>query len=248
MEAVAGERVRPVHADEELVAAVTARAHGDRARRLGVALGREHGARPHLPGRRRHVPCRDREDREAALAARRRRACRRRRSRRRAGAGRPGTRGARAASAARRSARARSPRRRSGRSRSTRSRAGARSARASGPSVRPRAASRSRTSSLATSSSGTATPVAGAGGRAVSASADGSSSRASGTAMTEEAIAPARWPTAMRDGSGSYRGCRRAVAVAQLVEPRVVVPVVAGSSPVRHLLCTSVYPQTRPAP
>jgi hypothetical protein len=28
---------------------------------------------------------------------------------------------------------------------------------------------------------------------------------------------------------------RSAVAVAQLVEPRVVVPVVAGSSPVRHL-------------
>jgi hypothetical protein len=28
--------------------------------------------------------------------------------------------------------------------------------------------------------------------------------------------------------------CSRAVAVAQLVEPRVVVPVVAGSSPVRH--------------
>src|SRR3982751_4527130 len=30
-----------------------------------------------------------------------------------------------------------------------------------------------------------------------------------------------------------YHG-RRTVAVAQLVEPRVVVPVVAGSSPVRH--------------
>ena len=28
--------------------------------------------------------------------------------------------------------------------------------------------------------------------------------------------------------------CQREVAVAQLVEPRVVVPVVAGSSPVRH--------------
>ena len=28
--------------------------------------------------------------------------------------------------------------------------------------------------------------------------------------------------------------CRREVAVAQLVELRVVVPVVAGSSPVRH--------------
>ena len=32
------------------------------------------------------------------------------------------------------------------------------------------------------------------------------------------------------------RLCRFAVAVAQLVEPRVVVPVVAGSSPVRHPL------------
>ena len=29
--------------------------------------------------------------------------------------------------------------------------------------------------------------------------------------------------------------CERVVAVAQLVEPRVVIPVVAGSSPVRHL-------------
>ena len=29
--------------------------------------------------------------------------------------------------------------------------------------------------------------------------------------------------------------CGRVVAVAQLVEPRVVIPVVAGSSPVRHL-------------
>ena len=29
--------------------------------------------------------------------------------------------------------------------------------------------------------------------------------------------------------------CWRVVAVAQLVEPRVVIPVVAGSSPVRHL-------------
>ena len=36
-------------------------------------------------------------------------------------------------------------------------------------------------------------------------------------------------------GNRRYLGFR-AVAVAQLVEPRVVVPVVAGSSPVRHLL------------
>ena len=34
---------------------------------------------------------------------------------------------------------------------------------------------------------------------------------------------------------GGPRSARAAVAVAQLVEPRVVVPVVAGSSPVRHL-------------
>ena len=33
---------------------------------------------------------------------------------------------------------------------------------------------------------------------------------------------------------GDRLSCMRAVAVAQLVEPRVVVPVVAGSSPVRH--------------
>ena len=38
------------------------------------------------------------------------------------------------------------------------------------------------------------------------------------------------------DARGGYDG-RRAVAVAQLVEPRVVVPVVAGSSPVRHPRC-----------
>ena len=41
---------------------------------------------------------------------------------------------------------------------------------------------------------------------------------------------------AARPGSSPRCGydVRRAVAVAQLVEPRVVVPVVAGSSPVRH--------------
>ena len=33
---------------------------------------------------------------------------------------------------------------------------------------------------------------------------------------------------------------RSAVAVAQLVEPRVVVPVVAGSNPVRHLCSSQV--------
>src|SRR5262252_2327684 len=37
-----------------------------------------------------------------------------------------------------------------------------------------------------------------------------------------------------REGRLSCPGCT--VAVAQLVEPRVVVPVVAGSNPVRHLL------------
>ena len=44
-------------------------------------------------------------------------------------------------------------------------------------------------------------------------------------------------PTAIAARSAAtdrrYDG-RRTVAVAQLVEPRVVVPVVAGSSPVRH--------------
>ena len=38
--------------------------------------------------------------------------------------------------------------------------------------------------------------------------------------------------------------CERVVAVAQLVEPRVVIPVVAGSSPVRHL-SFSARPRTR---
>jgi hypothetical protein len=44
-------------------------------------------------------------------------------------------------------------------------------------------------------------------------------------------------PVARRsaDVGRRYDG-RRTVAVAQLVEPRVVVPVVAGSSPVRHPL------------
>ncbi len=49
---------------------------------------------------------------------------------------------------------------------------------------------------------------------------------------------PARGLTTVRRNAPSAHGydVRRAVAVAQLVEPRVVVPVVAGSSPVRHPL------------
>ena len=39
--------------------------------------------------------------------------------------------------------------------------------------------------------------------------------------------------------------CERVVAVAQLVEPRVVIPVVAGSSPVRHLYFFSARARTR---
>ena len=42
-------------------------------------------------------------------------------------------------------------------------------------------------------------------------------------------------PCGARRGSRLSLAC--AVAVAQLVEPRVVVPVVAGSSPVRHPMC-----------
>ena len=38
--------------------------------------------------------------------------------------------------------------------------------------------------------------------------------------------------------------CRRVVAVAQLVEPRVVIPVVAGSSPVRHPISMSGFSRT----
>ena len=36
--------------------------------------------------------------------------------------------------------------------------------------------------------------------------------------------------------------CERVVAVAQLVEPRVVIPVVAGSSPVRHPVSFGTFP------
>src|SRR6185312_15831065 len=44
---------------------------------------------------------------------------------------------------------------------------------------------------------------------------------------------------------GSLR-CARSVAVAQLVELRVVVPVAAGSSPVRHLLEKKTGPRCGP--
>jgi hypothetical protein len=47
-----------------------------------------------------------------------------------------------------------------------------------------------------------------------------------------------RFGTDMSREEGGLPGyaSRIAVAVAQLVEPRVVVPVVAGSNPVRHLI------------
>ena len=56
-----------------------------------------------------------------------------------------------------------------------------------------------------------------------------------GPARERRALSEPARGTAAR-ARNALRLCRFAVAVAQLVEPRVVVPVVAGSSPVRHPL------------
>ena len=57
---------------------------------------------------------------------------------------------------------------------------------------------------------------------------------------------PPLYPTELR-GLALLHGilCRRVVAVAQLVEPRVVIPVVAGSSPVRHLFAPIQDPRAQ---
>ena len=54
-----------------------------------------------------------------------------------------------------------------------------------------------------------------------------------GSSVLSSAATSAQRPTPERAPTCGY-DVRRAVAVAQLVEPRVVVPVVAGSNPVRH--------------